>query len=330
MQVLRSLFADPSTSIYRRWKLFTNFLIIVSCIAISIETVETIAHKYEHYFKLLEYFTVCVFILDYLGNVVYAKERLKYIFSFWGLIDLLSILPTLLQSFNLLGFQSIKLIRTFQVARMIRILKMLHSTIEDAQSSNARTSPIKTNLKIYFTGFFMVTMISSTLMYYVEGGYYTREALEAGQAQLDLETRIKSSDTEVGVPAPVFMPVDALTGNEIPEDKRFFTSIPNTIWWSMLAITGNGDMFPVTLGGRVIACITYFLGLILFGVLINIVGKSIMTNFFIDPSASPQSSKPDLLATLIQQGWIGQHEAEVLSKLPVEEINRRMRIIAKR
>jgi len=80
----------------------------------------------------------------------------------------------------------------------------------------------------------------------------------------------------------------------------------------------------------VIACITYFLGLILFGVLINIVGKSIMTNFFIDPSASPQSSKPDLLATLVQQGWIGQHEAEVLSKLPVEEINRRMRIIAKR
>jgi len=55
-----------------------------------------------------------------------------------------------------------------------------------------------------------------------------------------------------------------------------------------------------------------------------------MTNFFIDPSASPQSSKPDLLATLVQQGWIGQHEAEVLSKLPLEEINRRMRIIAKR
>ncbi|MFN0005315.1 MAG: ion transporter [Burkholderiaceae bacterium] len=331
MQLLRNLFSEPSTSLYRNWKVFTNFLIIISCIAISIETVESIADKYEHYFKFLEFFTVFIFILDYLGNIAYAKKRLKYIFSFWGLIDLLSILPTLLQSFNLLGFQSVKLIRTFQVARMIRILKMLHTTIEDAQSSRANANPIKTNLKIYFTGFFMVTMISSTLMYYVEGGFYTREALEAGQAHLDVQTRIKSSDTEIETTTPIFMPVDALTGNDIPEDKRFFTSIPNTIWWSILAITGNGDMFPVTLGGRVIACITYFLGLILFGVLINIVGKSIMTNFFIDPSAAPQvNSKQELLSSLIQQGWIGQHEAEVLSKLSIEEINRRMRIIAKR
>ena len=331
MQLLRNLFSEPSTSLYRDWKLFTNFLIIVSCIAIALETVESIALKYELYFKYLEIFTVFIFILDYLGNIAYAKKRLKYIFSFWGLIDLLSILPTLLQSFNLLGFQSVKLIRAFQVARMIRILKMLHTTIEDAQSSSANANPIKTNLKIYFTGFFMVTMISSTLMYYVEGGYYTREALEAGQAHLDVQTRIKSSDTEIETTTPIFMPVDALTGNDIPEDKRFFTSIPNTIWWSILAITGNGDMFPVTLGGRVIACITYFLGLILFGVLINIVGKSIMSNFFIDPSAAPKvNSKQELLSSLIQQGWIGQHEAEVLSKLSIEEINRRMRIIAKR
>jgi len=334
MRILRQLFSAPQSLIYRNWKVFTNFLIIVSCIAISVETIDSVALKYELYFKALEYFTVTIFILDYLGNAVYAAKPLRYIFSFWGLVDLLSILPTLLQSFNLLGFQSVKLIRTFQVARMIRILKMLHTTIEDSKSG-MQSNPIKTNLKIYFTGFFMVTMLSSTLMYYVEGGYYTKEALQAGQAALDLETRLKASDTEVASAHRVFMPVDALTGNEIPEDKRFFTSIPNAIWWSMLAVTGNGDMFPVTLGGRIIACITYFMGLILFGVLINIVGKSIMTNFFIDPSApvpiTPDAStRQELLQRLIQQGWIGQHEAEVLSRLSVDEINKRMRIIARR
>jgi hypothetical protein len=334
MRILRQLFSEPQSLIYRNWKVFTNFLIIVSCIAISVETIDSVALKYELYFKALEYFTVTIFILDYLGNAVYAAKPLRYIFSFWGMVDLLSILPTLLQSFNLLGFQSVKLIRTFQVARMIRILKMLHTTIEDSKSG-MQSNPIKTNLKIYFTGFFMVTMLSSTLMYYVEGGFYTKEALQAGQAALDLETRLKASDTEVASAPRVFMPVDALTGNEIPEDKRFFTSIPNAIWWSMLAVTGNGDMFPVTLGGRIIACITYFMGLILFGVLINIVGKSIMTNFFIDPSApvpiTPDAStRQELLQRLIQQGWIGQHEAEVLSRLSVDEINKRMRIIARR
>lgn len=78
------------------------------------------------------------------------------------------------------------------------------------------------------------------------------------------------------------MPVDPISGNLIPEDKRFFTSIPTAMWWCIVTLTstGYGDMFPVTVGGRIIGGLTMFLGLVLFGILLNVVGKTMMVVLF--------------------------------------------------
>ena len=57
---------------------------------------------------------------------------------------------------------------------------------------------------------------------------------------------------------------------------------PATMWWYVVTITstGYGDMYPVTVGGRIIAAITMFLGLVLFGILLNVVGKTLMVILF--------------------------------------------------
>jgi voltage-gated potassium channel len=47
-----------------------------------------------------------------------------------------------------------------------------------------------------------------------------------------------------------------------------------------LTSTGYGDMYPVTVGGRIIGGLTMFLGLVLFGILLNIVGKTLMVVLF--------------------------------------------------
>ena len=54
------------------------------------------------------------------------------------------------------------------------------------------------------------------------------------------------------------------------------------MWWYVVTITstGYGDMYPVTVGGRIIAAITMFLGLVLFGILLNVVGKTLMVILF--------------------------------------------------
>lgn len=61
-----------------------------------------------------------------------------------------------------------------------------------------------------------------------------------------------------------------------------FTSIPNAMWWCIVTITtvGYGDMYPVTLWGRLIAAVTMLCGLALFGLLMNVVGKTMMSSLF--------------------------------------------------
>jgi hypothetical protein len=327
MNFLSNIFREKNSSEFKFWKLLINFIIFISCLEVAIETDTSIAARFETQLKLIEYIAVGFFTFDYLGNILIARNRIKYIFSIWGLIDLLAILPTLLQVAHLTGFQGVKLMRTLQVAKMMRIFKILHLAIEASKSESASTDPIKTNLKIYFTCFFLVIMTSSTLMYYIEGGCYTEDVMQQGQHKLDVLTQLNNADSTIPAPAPVFMPKDPLTGNDIPEDKRFFTSIPQAAWWSFLAVTGNSKVFPATLGGKVVAAVTYFLGLILFGILINIVGKSIMKNFFIDPDADKRISKEDIINLMIQLNWISNQEKIVFLELPQEEINLRMRIL---
>lgn len=61
-----------------------------------------------------------------------------------------------------------------------------------------------------------------------------------------------------------------------------FTSIPKAMWWCIVTITtvGYGDMYPVTAVGRIIAAATMLTGLALFGMLMNVIGKSMMSSLF--------------------------------------------------
>ncbi len=61
-----------------------------------------------------------------------------------------------------------------------------------------------------------------------------------------------------------------------------FTSIPKAMWWSIVTVTtvGYGDMYPVTLLGRIFASATMLCGLALFGLLMNVIGKSMMSSLF--------------------------------------------------
>ena len=53
------------------------------------------------------------------------------------------------------------------------------------------------------------------------------------------------------------------------------------MWWCIVTLTttGYGDMYPVTVIGRIVAAITMFMGLVLFGILLNVIGKTMMILF---------------------------------------------------
>ena len=325
--LLEKIFTIPTSKAFTRWVGVINFWILISCLSLAGETVEPYATEHANTFKLIEYFAVFFFTIDYLGNLYYAKDRVKYFFSFWGLVDLISILPSYLMLMNLTALQGSKVFRVLRVVRVLRVLKMARIALQALQHKVESSNPILTNLKIYFIALFSVIMISSTLMYYVEGNLYSPEAMAKGQAAFDAELKINPLPENAPPGAEKFVPVDPISGNPIPEDKRFYTSIPAAMWWCIVTLTttGYGDMFPLTFGGRLIAGITMLFGLVLFGILLNIVGKTIMVLLFgesLTEDNTTPATREAILKMMVQRQWISEHRAYELELMSEEEIKK--------
>ena len=274
--MLRRTFTDPYFIGFRVWQKIVMFFIVGSCLSLTLESVQSLADKYALVFDWSEWITVAFFTIDATANIAFAPRPLKYIFSIWGFIDLISVLPSYLMLLNLTAVRGTKIIRLIRMARVLRVLKLAHAAAAEVHGSgNRRSSPLVANLKIYCIIFFAVLMISSTAMYYFEGGLYDPETLKAGQMAIE-------AATPAGQTAAVFMPVDPISELPITADKRFFDSIPSAMWWCIetMTTTGYGDMFPVTVLGRIIAAITMMCGLTLFAILFNLINKTMMVLLF--------------------------------------------------
>jgi len=264
-----------------------TIFIFASCIGLALETVGDYSSRYKLEFLILENLSVLVFSIDYIGHLWVSEHRWAYVFSFWGLVDIVSIAPSYLILMNVAAIKGTKVLRLLRVARVLRVLKLSRTTVEQLPGTDHQPrNPIASNLRIYLIILFSVLMISSTAMYFIEGGLYSTEALETGQHALDLAA-------QPGQTPQVYIPQDPISGAQLTEDKRFFTSIPAAMWWSVVTLTttGYGDMYPVTLGGRIIAVFTMFSGLILFGLLMDIVRNTMMALFFGEQALAASEKK---------------------------------------
>lgn len=286
--MLRRIFSDPHFKGFRWWQMVVTVFIFASCIGLALETVGDYSTRFKLSFLVLENLSVLVFSIDYFGHLWVSEHRWAYVFSFWGLVDVISIAPSYLILLNVAAIKGTKVLRLLRVARVLRVLKLSRTTVEQLPGTDhTPRNPIVSNLRIYLIILFSVLMISSTAMFFVEGGLYSNESMVAGQHALDLKAA-------PGAKPEVFIPEDPISGNQITEDKRFFTSIPAAMWWATVTLTttGYGDMYPVTLGGRLIAVFTMFSGLILFGLLMDIVRNTMMALFFGEQSlAASEANK---------------------------------------
>ena len=277
MHFLERIFTDITYIGYRRFQNFIAIFIFISCIGIAVETLTDFFDAYGPYLAILERVTLFVFVVEYIGNLYFAPNRLKFIFSFWGLVDLMSIVPSLLLMLNASALRGTKVLRVMRVLRVLRVLKLARQALEMlADQVGKKRNPLIVNLNIYLITLFAVVMISSSVMYYTEGVQYAPSTIEAGQAALD------DIAAQTGATPETYVPSDPLTGSPIPEDKRFFDSIPTAMWWCFVTLTttGYGDLYPVTVLGRINAVVTMFAGLILFSILMNLVGRTIMILLF--------------------------------------------------
>lgn len=124
-RLLHKMFHQPESRLF----VVTNDLLAVvtmmSIIVLVLETVTSL-EPYHQIFLTLEYIAVSFFILEYIARVVVAESKRKYVFSFFGIIDALAILPSILLLTNLTFLKSARVLHVVRFLRTLRLLKVMH------------------------------------------------------------------------------------------------------------------------------------------------------------------------------------------------------------
>lgn len=142
-------------------------LILFSVFSVVLESVESYREKYQTIFNFLEYTFTLLFTIEYFLRVFITKKKNQYIFSFFGIVDLLAIIPSYI-SFFAPGIQSLLTIRAFRLIRIFRILKL--SRYNDAGNiliESLKASKAKIIVFLWFV--FSLAIIFGTIIYLVEG-----------------------------------------------------------------------------------------------------------------------------------------------------------------
>ena len=141
--------------------------IVLSILAVVLESVESIEVDYGELLRVIEWAFTIIFTAEYLLRIFAVKHPLRYVFSFFGLIDLLSILPAFLGLF-IEGSRFLMVVRSMRLLRIFRVLKLARYLSEAQVLATAlRASRYKISV---FLGFVMIiTTIIGTLMYIIEG-----------------------------------------------------------------------------------------------------------------------------------------------------------------
>lgn len=118
---LREIINDNTTKKGRIFDYIIQFLIIISLSAYAIETLPDLPSFYYNILFWIETVCVVIFIFEYILRIYTAKKPFKYIFSFYGIIDLLAILPFLFIATN--GFITLRAFRVFRVFRAFKLIR---------------------------------------------------------------------------------------------------------------------------------------------------------------------------------------------------------------
>ena len=100
--------------------LLVQFFIVISIIVFSLETIPTLSTESIEVLSKLEVFIIALFCCEYILRFIVAKQKTKFVFSFWGMVDLLAILPFFLLSFDLIMIRALRLLRLFRILKLGR------------------------------------------------------------------------------------------------------------------------------------------------------------------------------------------------------------------
>ncbi len=142
--------------------------ILFSIIVAILDSVPTFSKDFRIVFLYLEWLLTIIFTIEYFLRIYISIKPRNYILSFWGIIDLLAILPAYL-SLLIVGSQYLLVIRVLRLLRVFRILKLARFNRESITLIRAlKTSAYK--ISIFMSTIVVIVTLLGTIMYVVEAG----------------------------------------------------------------------------------------------------------------------------------------------------------------
>ena len=142
-------------------------LIILSVVAVMLESTSTIAARYGPWLRTFEWVVTILFTIEYLLRLYSVGNPLRYARSFFGIVDLLAILPSYLSIF-IPGAQTLLVIRALRLLRVFRVLK-LAQFVGEASELRAALRASARKIIVFLGAVLTIVVIVGSMMYLIEG-----------------------------------------------------------------------------------------------------------------------------------------------------------------
>jgi len=169
-QLRKRIFSIVFGSDTREGRLFDLILLVTILLSIGsvfLESISSLRIKYLPYILVAEWIFTILFTIEYILRIYSSERPMRYILSFYGLIDLIAILPTYI-SLLFGGAHYLVVVRAFCLLRVFRILKMSRYLYEGNILRRALQSSMY-KITVFITSVVALVTIVGTLMYIIEG-----------------------------------------------------------------------------------------------------------------------------------------------------------------
>lgn len=163
---LHEIIYEADTPAGKRFDVVLLWLILLSVVLVMLESVEEINAKYQAIFNIAEWVITILFTIEYIARIITVRKPFSYIFSFYGVIDLLSTIPKFLALF-FAGTHVLVAFRALRLLRVFRILK-LYQYVGESEKLIAALRSSRTKISVFLFAITIICVILGTVMFLVE------------------------------------------------------------------------------------------------------------------------------------------------------------------
>ncbi|TSE09526.1 MULTISPECIES: ion transporter [Aquimarina] len=164
---LHEIIYEADTPAGKSFDVIILIMILASIILVMLESVSYLNDKYASLFNALEWVITIVFTIEYFLRIIAINKPKNYIFSFFGIIDLLSTVPKYLSilfvgTHALVALRALRLLRVFRILKLARFIGESNNLVKALKASRVKIS-------VFLLAVIIVAIILGTVMYLVEG-----------------------------------------------------------------------------------------------------------------------------------------------------------------